>query len=258
MNAPTPAPGQAPSDPSPAFIRSHRLSGSDPSDDVLTYAWGLTTSKAREFWATVDDALAAASGPCPGCESLRRQCSEMAGDVGALAGALHEIQGAHEGGTHAHDTAHAALDRLHGLRPKPAPETPAGQTAWEALHASIAARCPEHTWLRWDDLVPGLTTLEVLRRDDVEAAAQAVLKAGTCPHGDLAAEVARLRGLLNEAGIAEPRPAPELRAAMAETRKMRELVDEATSAALARARQFLPAPLVEHLHGIRKRAGLPS
>jgi hypothetical protein len=35
-----------------------------------------------------------------------------------LAGALREIQDAHAPGTHAHDTAHAALDCLHGLRPK--------------------------------------------------------------------------------------------------------------------------------------------
>lgn len=52
-----------------------------------------------------------------------------------------------------------------------------------------------------------------------------------------------------------PRPkskaAPELAAAMAETRKMRDLVDEATSATLARAPRQAVA-------GIRERAGLPS
>lgn len=65
MNATTPPPGQADGDPSPAFIRWNRLAGSDPSDDVLTYAWSLMTSAAREFWATVDHALTAAQEPQP-------------------------------------------------------------------------------------------------------------------------------------------------------------------------------------------------
>lgn len=69
-------------------------------------------------------------------------------------------------------------------------------------------------------------------------------------------QVARL--ILGALGALEPKPAPELGAAMAETRAMRELVDEATSAVLARARQFLPAPLVKQLRSIRERAGLPS
>jgi hypothetical protein len=80
--------------------------------------------------------------------------------------------------------------------------------------------------------------------------------------GDEAADVIAVRYVRHlEAEIAEhaeAKPAPELAAAMRETRELRELVDEATSAALARARQFLPAPLVKQLRSIRERAGLPS
>ena len=62
--------------------------------------------------------------PCPGCESLRRQHAETCGEVGILAAALREIQGAYAAGTYAHDLAHTTLDRLHGLLPeaKAAPE----------------------------------------------------------------------------------------------------------------------------------------
>jgi hypothetical protein len=64
-----------------------------------------------------------APGPCPGCESLRRQCSEIAGEVGILAGALTEIRdNDHPYGSYARDKARAALDVLHGLAPQPAPE----------------------------------------------------------------------------------------------------------------------------------------
>jgi hypothetical protein len=65
-----------------------------------------------------------APGPCPGCESLRRQCSEIAGEVGILAGALTEIRdNDHPYGSYARDKARAALDVLHGLAPQAAPGT---------------------------------------------------------------------------------------------------------------------------------------
>jgi hypothetical protein len=57
------------------------------------------------------------------------------------------------------------------------PATP-GQAAYEALHASIARRQPDHIWVRWEavneinDGIPG----EPLR-EDMEAAAQAAVKA---------------------------------------------------------------------------------
>ena len=76
-----------------------------------------------------------APGPCPGCESLRRQCSEIAGEVGILAGALTEIRdNDHPYGSYARDKARAALDVLHGLAPQPAPEL----AAYEADIASLA------------------------------------------------------------------------------------------------------------------------
>jgi hypothetical protein len=57
-----------------------------------------------------------APGPCPGCESLRRQCSELAGEVGFLAGALHDIRNANPdapAGGYATERARVALDLLH-------------------------------------------------------------------------------------------------------------------------------------------------
>ena len=64
------------------------------------------------------------AGPCPGCESLRRQCSELAGEVGMLAGALTEIRDTYPPGHAGHDNAHAALDCLHGFTPPPEPGGP--------------------------------------------------------------------------------------------------------------------------------------
>jgi hypothetical protein len=64
----------------------------------------------------------AADGPCPGCESLRRQCSELAGEVGALAGTLTEIRdNDHPYGSYSRVLARGALDRLHGESPQPQP-----------------------------------------------------------------------------------------------------------------------------------------
>jgi len=63
-----------------------------------------------------------APGPCPGCESLRRQHAETCGEVGMLAGALTEIRdNEHPYGSYARDKARAALGHLHGASPEPQP-----------------------------------------------------------------------------------------------------------------------------------------
>jgi hypothetical protein len=114
--------------------------------------------------------------------------------------------------------------------PVVAVETPTGQMSWHIAGRDMDLF--EHVTLRSDeDRYDGHTTEEKYRR------------------------LAVLTEVLGRAGA---QASPELAAAVRETRLMRELVDEATSAALARARQFLPAPLIAQLGSIRKRAGLPS
>lgn len=57
--------------------------------------------------------------PCPGCESLRRQCSELAGEVGALAGVLTDIRDANPDAPargYCTERARVALNLLHGSR----------------------------------------------------------------------------------------------------------------------------------------------
>lgn len=68
---------------------------------------------------------AADGGPCPGCESLRRQHAETCGEVGFLAGALSEIArrtaGSGQGlAIAAHGIARDALERLHAGGAAPA------------------------------------------------------------------------------------------------------------------------------------------
>lgn len=54
--------------------------------------------------------------PCPGCESLRRQCSELAGELGAALAVLSDIRAAYAPGTFAHDTARMITDAIRAGR----------------------------------------------------------------------------------------------------------------------------------------------
>jgi len=142
-------------------------------------------------------------------------------------------------------------------------ETP-GQAAYEAHRRAEASQLQSPRAREMALAGKGWGTLTGDERAWWIAAADAALKAGTCPHGDLAAQAAKVarerdeaedevRELLrtwprcpagcncrigvaddpdrNECGCdgpcnGEPQPAPELAAAMAETRQLRELVSE--------------------------------
>jgi len=81
------------------------------------YEWGWdghTTEEKYERLAKLTRTTAASrTEPCPGCESLRRQCSELAGELGAALGVLRDISDTHQPGTFAHDVAHQVVDRIH-------------------------------------------------------------------------------------------------------------------------------------------------
>lgn len=109
------APGQA-ATPGEVPFRTWMFEvGRDPGDMRSFYGVGAL---AEAFQAGAEAAAAAAQpapGPCPGCESLRRQCSELAGEVGALAGVLTEIRdNDHPYGSYSRVLARNALDCLHG------------------------------------------------------------------------------------------------------------------------------------------------
>lgn len=93
--------------PAASFTRWNRIAGPDPSDDVLTYAWSLMTGEAREFWAAVDSAFAAAREPravtgTPGRpttsleDSLLRNIDGLNGLVRDILQADGETTGLHE------------------------------------------------------------------------------------------------------------------------------------------------------------------
>lgn len=230
--------------------------------------------------------------PCPGCESLRRQCSELAGEVGALAGTLRAIWDAHQAGTHAHDAAHAALDRLHGLRPaaQPAPELADPATPQQAGRISALARQVREAWNREFTGAPATAVdfrmaevaveavLAAQERPAPELRALEILQADAAQTREAMAEITRIHDELIEAvlkntgdewdqdaaaeAIAEryvrwlegeverlkqPQAAPELAAAMRETRLYRERFTALAEELEAGAAQTAPSkkPAIE-------------
>lgn len=88
-------------------------------DRGAAHASAVTARQIREILNDTALGTTPKPGPCPGCESLRRQHAETCGEVGMLAGILTGIRdGDHPYGSYARDKARLALDRLHGASPK--------------------------------------------------------------------------------------------------------------------------------------------
>jgi hypothetical protein len=155
----------------------------------------------------------AQSEACPGCESLRRQCSELAGEVGALAGALTDIRDAERVAT-ARETAHKALDRLHGLAPGPQPAPGEAERSW------------------------GFRSDEELAEVAKAARAYDYANRGKGNYASVPErQVARL--ILGALRAMKPQPAPELAADLSDA--MRETASRELAEAMAESRRFRDA-----------------
>lgn len=189
-------------------------------------------------------AIAAQERPAPGTWTVA-ECLER---IGVLAGALHEIKSVYTPGTMAHDTAHAALD--HAAPPaqeRPAPDGDARRALLDIIAEvdQLDEGGPTADWIRMlaehglgetshPDAVVAAQERPAPGDDDLRAALESLAAFWVREYvtNDGWPDVCAKQLLDVLGGAREPKAAPsaapELAAAMAETRRYRDWLDEAT------------------------------